>query len=473
MCRLITTGFVCLLGVLSGIGSTAAGVVDLRIASSADDAEESASGSVSLSSSDLELVNDGSDQIVGLRFPALGIPQGSDIISAWIQFETDEVTVDATSLRIEAEARDSAAAFGTTSGSLSSRPRTTAWVPWSPPPWSTVGEAGPGQRTPDLTSLLQEVIDRPGWVSGNAVVVIVTGTGRRTARARDGSSTGAPLLHVEFAGEVSQPSGVDEVHWTITGPRSVTFDWRGPAAENVVRAGLVSGNLTISATGVAPSPLPDSSAGPFWEARLTGLNPDTLYFYRIGTGPEQTFRTPQAPATSNFWVAAQADIGGPPTIYPNAAIVQQQIATDNPAIPGDDRPRIVLAAGDLSYGDQSGPQAVGPRRTTGRTTKGGSTSPTRRTSPALRPPAGPARSGCGSTAATCGSSHTPSPSAARGPTGPRRPIRSWPRRNRSPASRSSSPTATGPPTRPPRIMEERRRLPPCRRRWRRATRSTA
>ena len=356
--RITPTPFVCLASVLAFAPSLPAGVIDLRIASSADDAEESSSRSVSLSSSDLELVNDGTDQTVGLRFPGLSIPQGATILSAWVQFETDEVSTAGTSLRFEAQAVDSAPEFTTATGDVSSRARSAAWIPWSPPAWDTVGEAGADQRTPDLTVLIQEIIDRPGWVAGNSLAVIVTGTGRRTARAQDGSSTGAALLHVDFQGEASQPSAVDEVHWTITGSRSVTFDWRGPVAENMVRLGLISGALTTSVTGVTPTPLPDSSAGPFWEARVTGLNPDTLYFYRIGMGPEATFRTPQAAGTSGFWVAAEADIGGPPAIYPNAAIVQQQIAADTLAIPGDDRPRLVLAAGDLSYADQSGPQAV-------------------------------------------------------------------------------------------------------------------
>ena len=38
------------------------------------------------------------------------------------------------------------------------------------PAWTTVGDSGADQRTPDLSNLLQKVIDRSGWVSGNAVL---------------------------------------------------------------------------------------------------------------------------------------------------------------------------------------------------------------------------------------------------------------------------------------------------------------
>ena len=38
---------------------------------------------------------------------------------------------------------------------------------------------------------------RPGFVSGNALVLIVTGTGKRTAESFSGDAAGAALLHVE------------------------------------------------------------------------------------------------------------------------------------------------------------------------------------------------------------------------------------------------------------------------------------
>src|SRR5512141_374622 len=78
-------------------------------------------------------------------------------------------------------------------------------------------------------------------------------------------------------------SAADEIHWTLTGPSSVTFDWRGPAA--TLRYGLSSA-YGSTATGVAPSPMPISSPGPFWEARLTGLSPNTTYHYSIDAGAD-------------------------------------------------------------------------------------------------------------------------------------------------------------------------------------------
>ncbi len=69
---------------------------------------------------------------------------------------------------------------------------------WSPVPWTTRGEAGPDQQTPDVASIIQEIVNRPGWSSGNSLVIIITGTGERVAESYNGDSSGAPLLHVDY-----------------------------------------------------------------------------------------------------------------------------------------------------------------------------------------------------------------------------------------------------------------------------------
>ena len=172
--------------------------LDIRVKSSSDDAEESSSGSVNLSSSDLELVFDTSNQQVGMRFTGVSIPRGASITNAYIQFKVDETGSGAISLTIRAQAGDNAPTFTTASRNISARAKTTAAVPWTPPAWPTVGLAGPDQRTPNIAAVLQEVVNRTGWASGNALVVIITGTGKRTAESYNGDQAGAPLLHVEY-----------------------------------------------------------------------------------------------------------------------------------------------------------------------------------------------------------------------------------------------------------------------------------
>ncbi|MDP9182560.1 MAG: metallophosphoesterase, partial [Actinomycetota bacterium] len=171
--------------------------VEARVAVSSDDAEEKASGAVSLTSTDLELVTDGTAvQTVGVRFPGVNVPVGASISRAYVQFQVDEVSTDAAALTVRGVAADSTVTFTTTTRDVSSRPLTSASVAWSPASWPTVGARGVEQQTPDLSQLVQEIVNRPGWTSGNAVGVVVTGTGRRTAEAVDG--TFAPLLHLEY-----------------------------------------------------------------------------------------------------------------------------------------------------------------------------------------------------------------------------------------------------------------------------------
>ena len=97
-----------------------------------------------------------------------------------------------------AKAADNAATFASGSSNISARPRTGASASWTPPSWTTVGEAGAGRADPDLSALIQEIVNRPGWVSGNALALVVTGSGHRTSQAFEGSAARAALLHVEF-----------------------------------------------------------------------------------------------------------------------------------------------------------------------------------------------------------------------------------------------------------------------------------
>ena len=147
----------------------------------------------------LELVFDrGGDQKVGLRFAGVAIPRGASISNAYVQFQVDQAESIATSLTIFGEAADSAATFSAATGDISGRTPTGATVPWVPEPWPTVGVADADQRTPNLASIVQEIVGRTGWKSGNALVLIITGTGERVAESYDGVPEAAPLLHVEF-----------------------------------------------------------------------------------------------------------------------------------------------------------------------------------------------------------------------------------------------------------------------------------
>ena len=69
---------------------------------------------------------------------------------------------------------------------------------WGPAPWPKGGEADIAQRTSDISAVIQEIVNQGGWVSGNALVLLVSGSGKRVAESYRGDPDGAPLLHVEY-----------------------------------------------------------------------------------------------------------------------------------------------------------------------------------------------------------------------------------------------------------------------------------
>ena len=173
-------------------------VIEVRVEANSDDAEESAAGAINLESRDLELVFTNGNQTVGLRFTGVSVPPGVTILEAYLQFQSDETHSGATSLTLEGEAVDHAASFTGAAGNVSSRPRTAAATAWNPAPWTRRGEAGAAQRTPDMSAVIQEIVNRPGWSSGNALAIIVTGSGKRVAESFEGDANGAPLLHIRY-----------------------------------------------------------------------------------------------------------------------------------------------------------------------------------------------------------------------------------------------------------------------------------
>ncbi|MCB9294658.1 MAG: right-handed parallel beta-helix repeat-containing protein [Lewinellaceae bacterium] len=172
-----------------------------RISDNKDDAEEDGDGNVSLSSTDLELANDpkDGDQAIGLRFAGLGIPPGAAITGAYLQFTVDEnKDLDPCQLVLYGQASDEAPPFSKEENDLTRRPRTTAQVSWAPPAWRASGDANAAQRTPDLSPILQEIVNRPGYTAGSSIVLLIEGKGRRTAVSRNGSAEKAPELCVEY-----------------------------------------------------------------------------------------------------------------------------------------------------------------------------------------------------------------------------------------------------------------------------------
>jgi hypothetical protein len=187
---------------VSNASDPAPQTLEIPIDTTYGDVEERANGRIWPAQSNLEFMTDVSstgsnDQRgIGLRFTGVTIPRGATILSAHIQFQAEKTTSVATNLTITGQAADNAQEFTLANYDVTSRPRTSASVAWAPPSWKK-GDRTAAQRTAELTPVVHEVIGRPGWAYGNALVFIVEGSGERVARSFDGL-TAPPVLHIEY-----------------------------------------------------------------------------------------------------------------------------------------------------------------------------------------------------------------------------------------------------------------------------------
>jgi hypothetical protein len=187
-----------------------------RVSASSDDAEELVLdfGTMqSLTSSDLEFpyeqnIADGDHQLVGCRWAGIPIPQGATITEAWVQFSADSVggagQDAAVSLIVEGQLSPDGETFTSDAANISTRPKTTASVVWDVPEWTTVHAQGPEERTPDISGIIQEIVNQADW-AGQAIVLTFSDNpanpsqGYREPESFDGGGANdAPLLHIVY-----------------------------------------------------------------------------------------------------------------------------------------------------------------------------------------------------------------------------------------------------------------------------------
>jgi len=139
-----------------------------------------------------------------MRFTNITIPKGSTITAAYITITARaDRSATVVNSKIHGEDADSPSAFSDYSD-YSGRPRTSAEVNWDDiPAWTQNNE----YDSPDISAIIQEIIDREGWASGNALVIFWddhddrsthSDQTNRAGQSYDGSSGQAPELHIEY-----------------------------------------------------------------------------------------------------------------------------------------------------------------------------------------------------------------------------------------------------------------------------------
>lgn len=176
--------------------------VQRQVAASSDDAEQ-VSGTMSLTSVDLDMLSSSTN---GMRFQSLNLPRNTTILEAKLIFNARTTQSGAVSHIYRGELSGDAATFGSTANNISSRPLTAASVTHSSVPAWTLDQQF---ESPDLTPIIQEIVNQSGWDIGHDLAIIQTasGTGNREAKTADQSAAVSPILKikVQWGGSILPP----------------------------------------------------------------------------------------------------------------------------------------------------------------------------------------------------------------------------------------------------------------------------
>lgn len=175
--------------------------LNLAVAADADGASERQDGTLfgagGTGTSVISSTAAGTRSIAGHRFTGVTIAVGSTINTCVCRVAATSTSFDDILGHIYLNDVDNAANF-TDEADVQSRAKTTANTAWSATALGTSYVTTPG-----FAAALQEVIDRAGWASGNAVCVLFNGDNSATARtyqieAYPNAGTEHPLLDIDY-----------------------------------------------------------------------------------------------------------------------------------------------------------------------------------------------------------------------------------------------------------------------------------
>jgi len=185
--------------VLAGLG----GMVRFTasVAASADDCTETITSSFATNSPNL-LLGKGSTYAYnsGVRFLDVTVPQGATIIQAYISlYSSAAQSGDTCRVRVYGEDADDAITYSDVTD-FNGRVATTAYGSWTISTWSD----NTWYDTPSLVSVVQEIVDRESWASGNSMAFMLmdsssTTDALRIANAYDYLGGKPPVLTIVYA----------------------------------------------------------------------------------------------------------------------------------------------------------------------------------------------------------------------------------------------------------------------------------
>jgi hypothetical protein len=226
----------------------ASATLTFQVASAADDVNED--GSAFTPDDPLIWIGTGasaSGSYTGLRFTGVAIPPGATIAAAYVEFHNPQPAWITVGLELAAEAADDSAAFSSSSRP-SQRPLTVERVQHnSDLHW----QGGDWHALDDISAVLQEVVDRPGWHSGSSLSVILHGTdspfGRKYVSSYESDPAHAPRLVVRLLDPASVETPLYRVNAGGPALDTAAGAWiADDPASGYVNTGVVS----VSAAGI-------------------------------------------------------------------------------------------------------------------------------------------------------------------------------------------------------------------------------
>jgi type IV pilus assembly protein PilY1 len=181
--------------------------LDYQVVASADDADQASDGTADITRTPLR-ETDATGEWNGWRFQNVTIPDGATITSAYLTFYFAASNLDEPDVTIYgANKGQNAYQFTTGSNNISARTRTTASVEWS-----NANLGAPGWfDTPDLSTIVQELIDNYSYASGAGMILVMTsranaGTRDTSVQSYDGDPDLAAKLHIEYTEDAAASS---------------------------------------------------------------------------------------------------------------------------------------------------------------------------------------------------------------------------------------------------------------------------
>ena len=196
-------------------GDTRGTTLNLVVGASSDDAFQATTDTVSIVGTSATV--DATTEHFGWRFLNATIAQGATIDSAFLTVEIVNSTSDEPQHQVRGQAADNAGTFTTGSNDIDARTRTTASVQWNSADlgvdaferWEWGAAAGAPTVGTDIKAIIQEITDRAGWASGNAIVLIAEQHTADAARdlslmMYDNASADAAALDIDYTAGSAQ-----------------------------------------------------------------------------------------------------------------------------------------------------------------------------------------------------------------------------------------------------------------------------